>query len=242
MFKTTTLAAACLVWTLPARAEEARTVTFRAMCYQHMDEVTEVDLSAPSGEGKTRIPLPTSGFTPDFKASFTGGLVRFTRDEVDPASGKTGPKVVAEGKLASGDRQVFILLPSPGKNLVYRVHAMNDDEKSFPMGATRVMNLAALKIRLNLAGADLPAIPPGDVVVYPPVKKVDEWGMFTARIDFDNGKGGWIPAATQSWKTSDRKRDLVITMIDPKTRQPSIRLYQDIPPWREEVLPVGGRP
>jgi hypothetical protein len=242
MFKTTTLAAACLICLLPARAQEARTVTFRAMCYQHMNEVTELSLPAPAGEGKSQIPLPTSGFTPDIKAAFTGGMVRFTRDEVDPTSGKTAPKVVAEGKLASGERQVFILLPSPDKNLVYRVFAMNDDEKSFPMGATRVMNLAALKIRLNLAGTDLPPIPPGDVVVYPPVKKVDEWGMFTARIDFDNGKDGWIPVATQSWKTSDRKRDLVITMIDPKTRQPTIRLYQDIPPWREEVLPVGGQP
>lgn len=243
MFKSTAiLATASLVCLIPARGQEARTVTFRAMCYQHMGEITEVSLPAPGGEGKTLIPLPTSGFTPDIKASFTGGVVRFTVDKANPASGKTEPKVVAEGKLASGDRQMFLLLPSPDKEVVYRVHAMNDDEKSFPMGATRVMNLAALKIRLNLAGADLPPIPPGDVVVYPPVKKVDEWGMYTARIDFDNGKGGWVPVATQSWKTSERKRDLVITMLDPKTRQPSIRLYQDIPPWRQEVLPVGGQP
>jgi hypothetical protein len=242
MFKFPALAAASLVCLVSARGQEARTVTFRAMCYQHMGEVTEVTLPAPGGEGSTRIPLPTSGFSPEFKAAFTGGVARFTVDATNPATGKSEPKVIAEGKLASGERQVFLLLPSPEKSLVYRIHAMNDDEKSFPMGGTRVLNLAALKIRLNLAGADLPPIPPGDTVVYPMVKKADEWGMYTARIDFDNGKGGWVPVATQSWKASDRKRDMVITMLDPKTRQPSIRLYQDIPPWREEVLPTGGQP
>lgn len=242
MLKTTLFATVSFVSLISAQAQEGRAVTFRAMCYQHMGEVTEVSLPSPGGEGKTQIPLPTSGFTPDIKATFADGLARFTVDKTDPTTGKSGPTVVAEGKLASGERQVFLLLPSPDKKLVYRVYAMNDDEKTFPMGATRVMNLASLKIRLNLAGADLPPIPPGEVVVYPPVKKVDEWGMYTARIDFDNGKGGWVPVSTQSWKTSDRKRDLVITMLDPKTRQPSIRLYQDIPPWRQEVLPVGGQP
>ena len=241
MLKFTALAAS-LVSLLPALSQEARTVTFRAMCYQHMNDLTTVTLPAPGGEGKTEIPLPTSGFTPDFKAAFTGGVARFYAEATNPATGKSEPKVIAEGKLASGDRQVFLLLPSPDKAFVYRVHATNDDEKSFPMGSTRVMNLAPLKIRLNLAGSDLPPIPAGDTVVYPPVKKVDEWGMYTARIDFDNGKGGWVPVATQSWKTSDRKRDLVITVLDPKTRQPVIRLYQDIPPWRQEVLPVGGQP
>jgi hypothetical protein len=235
-------AAACLVPWIPAAAQDARTVTFRAMCFQYMDEIDTVNLPAPGGAGKVEIPLPTSGFTPDFKAAFSDGLARFFVNRTNPATGKEEPKLIAEGKLASGERQVFLLLPSPDKALVYRVHAMNDDEKSFPMGATRVMNLAPLKIRLNLAGADLPPIPAGDIVIYPPVKKADEWGMYTARIDFDNGKGGWIPVATQSWKTSDRKRDLVITMLDPKTRQPAIRLYQDIPPWRQEVLPVGGQP
>jgi hypothetical protein len=240
MFKA--LLAACLVPCFTAAAQDARNVTFRAMCFQYMDGIDTVDLPGPGGEGKLGIALPTSGFSPDHKAAFSGGMVRFFTKRTNPATGKDEPKLVAEGKLASGERQVFLLLPSPDKSLTYRVHAMNDDEKSFPMGATRVMNLAPLKIRLNLAGADLPPIPAGDVVIYPPVKKADEWGMYTARIDFENGKGGWVPVATQSWKASDRKRDLVITMLDPKTRQPTIRLYQDIPPWREEVLPVGGQP
>lgn len=32
----------------------------------------------------------------------------------------------------------------------------------------------------------------------------------------------------------------VIIHVDPVTREPAIRLYQDIPPWREVQLPAGG--
>jgi hypothetical protein len=32
----------------------------------------------------------------------------------------------------------------------------------------------------------------------------------------------------------------VITHIDPVSQTPAIRLYQDVPPWREVALPIGG--
>lgn len=136
--------------------------------------------------------------------------------------------------------QVFFLLPETKQGgPVYRVLAFDDEERSFPMGATRVINLAPFQIRLNLAGSDLAPIKPGGMAVYPQVKVVDEWNMYTARIDFF-AKEQWVPVATQSWKASDRKRDWVITQMDMATNSPAIRLYQDIPPWREEALPVGG--
>ena len=73
------------------------------------------------------------------------------------------------------------------------------------------------------------------------IKQVDEWNMFTARIDFSVEGDKWVPVATQSWKASNRKRDWVITHVDPATKEPAIRLYQDIPPWHDEKLP-GGTP
>jgi hypothetical protein len=220
---------------IPAIAQEARTVSFRVLCYQHVNEVKFVSMvpAAGSAGAAVQVPLPTSGFGEDTKGTFTEGMARFIVENSNP------PKVVAEGKLAKGDRQVFLFLPSSDTaKMPYRVVALDDDEKSFPMGSTRVLNLAALKVRLNFAGADLPPIPPGSIAVYPKVTTVDEWNMYPARIDFENGKGGWKAVSNQSWKASDTKRDLVITTLDPKTKQPSIRMYQDIPPWRVQALPT----
>jgi hypothetical protein len=215
-----------------AIAQEARTVDFRVLCYQHVNEVKFVSM-VPTAGAAVQVPLPTSGFGEDTKGVFADGMVRFIAENSNP------PKVVAEGKLAKSDRQVFLFLPSPdASKMPYRVVALDDDEKAFPMGSTRVLNLAPVKVRLNFSGADLPAIPPGSIAVYPKVTTVDEWKMFPARIDIDNGKGGWRAVSNQSWKASDTKRDLVITTLDMKTKQPAIRMYQDIPPWRMKPLPT----
>ncbi|WP_367872941.1 hypothetical protein [Luteolibacter sp. Populi] len=217
-----------------AAAQEKRTVSFRALCYQHMGDVKYVSLPAPAAGAPVQVPLPTSGFGTETKGVFEDGMVRFFAENSNP------PKVIAEGKLAKSERQVFLFLPSPDAKMVYRVHALNDDEASFAMGSTRVLNLGAVKIRLNFAGADLPPIEPGGMAIYPMVKTADEWGMFTARVDYDNGKGGWTPVSSQSWKSAEEKRDMVIATVDPKTKRPSIRQYQDIPPWRVAALPTGG--
>jgi hypothetical protein len=100
------------------------------------------------------------------------------------------------------------------------------------------LNLAPFPIRLNLAGRDQSVIKPGGIAVYPLVKDVDEWNMYTTRIQFGVSEGQWVDVATQSWKSSQRKRDWVIVRFDPATKQPAIRQYQDIPPWRRTVLPL----
>ena len=217
----------------PAAAQETRSVNFRVLCYQHVGDVKFVAMVPPGGTGSpVQVALPTSGFGEDTKGVFADGMARFA------AEGSTPPKVVAEGKLAKSDRQIFLFLPHSDPKFVYRVFALDDDEKIFPMGSTRVLNLAAAKVRLNFSGADLPPIAPGGVATYPMVTNADEWKMFPVRVDFDNGKGGWRPVSNQSWKAIDTKRDLVITTLDPKTKQPSIRMYQDVPPWRVRALPT----
>lgn len=213
-------------------------VSFRVLCFEHRDNVTSV-LAPGSDESKIEVPLYTNDFSDPIKARFTGGKAAFYVEEKLP-DGKIGRKLVAEGGLGKATRQAFVLIPTDQKTgAIYRIVAFDDSEESFPMGGTRVINLAPFPIRLNLAGAEMESIKPGGIGVYPMVKKVDEWNMYTARIDFEVKEGQWVGVATQSWKASDRKRDWVITRYDQVTRQPAIRLYQDIPPWRKQQLPVG---
>ncbi len=132
-----------------------------------------------------------------------------------------------------------MLIPTDAKTgPIYRIVAFEDGEEAFPMGATRVINLAPFPIRLNLAGADMDPIKPGGIGMYPMVKQVDDWNMYTAKIQFGVAEGHRVDVATQSWKASTGKRDWVISRFDPATKQPVVRQYQDIPPWRKTVLPV----
>lgn len=221
-----------------AQESSGTEVSFRVLCFEHRDNVTSV--FAPGNDAaKIEVPLYTNDFSDPLKARFLAGKATFYIEEKLP-DGKIGRKLVAEGNLGKGTKQAFVLIPTDQKSgPIYRVVAFDDSEESFPMGATRVINLAPFPIRLNLAGADMESIKPGGIGVYPIVKKVDEWNMYTARIDFEVKEGQWVGVATQSWKASDRKRDWVVTRYDQETRQPAIRLYQDVPPWRKQQLPVG---
>lgn len=145
----------------------------------------------------------------------------------------------AIGRKTGDAHQAFVLIPTDAKTgPIYRIVAFEDGEEAFPMGATRVINLAPFPIRLNLAGADMDPIKPGGIGMYPMVKQVDDWNMYTAKIQFGVAEGHRVDVATQSWKASTGKRDWVISRFDPATKQPVVRQYQDIPPWRKTVLPV----
>lgn len=218
--------------------DDGRVVKFRLLCYEQVRDTIKALVPGAAGKNE-EVAFYSGGFGPQITAKFTGGKVRFFTEAAGP-DGKPVFTVVAEGDLGPSAVQMFLLFPqAKDKTPIYKVLAFDDLEASFPMGATRVINLASCPIRLCLAGTEMPPIKPGGVQVYPQIKKADEWNMFSARVDFSVETDKWIPVATQSWKSSNRKRDWVITQIDPDTRQPSIRLYQDIPPWRETVLPVG---
>ena len=219
--------------------DDGRVVKFRLLCYEQARDTIKA-LVVGAGGGNQEVAFYSGGFGPQMSGKFTGGKVRFFTEAPGP-NNKPLVTVVAEGDLGPSAVQMFLLFPqAKDKTPVYKVLAFDDLEASFPMGATRVINLASVSIRLNLAGAQMPPIKPGGVQVYPQIKKADEWNMFTARVDFEVQTDQWVPVATQSWKSSIRKRDWVITQLDPATRQPAIRLYQDIPPWREVQPAVSG--
>jgi len=206
-------------------------VTFRVLCFQQLDNIGKVFVPDKSGLPTTELPLYTGGISKDFKETFYDGKVRLVLPHKNPATGADTGKVVAEGNLASGSRQIFLLLPLGKNGITYQVHAMDDDKKAFPMGAIRMLNMSPSDVRVKLAGSALPALAPGKTAIYPQVRKVDDWNMYMAEIFIAKKGNEWLPVATQSWKSSDAKRDFVIVLIDPDTNQPSVRLYKDLPPW-----------
>lgn len=220
--------------------QEGREVTFRTLCFQHQDGLMEAKVASGKGKGGAfEVPLLSGNFSEQIKARFLNETAFLF---VDDATAPDGRKVIARGKLASAKLQIFLLLPDPSKKMPYRIVAMNDDEKSFPMGSVRILNLCPGPVRFNFAGTDMKPIQPGKIVVYPPVKSIDEWGMYQVGIAYGTPEGKWITVATPSWKSVNLKRDFVITALDPRSKQPRISYYKDIPPWRKPnlVVPDGG--
>ena len=47
-------------------------------------------------------------------------------------------------------------------------------------------------------------------------------------VDFQRGEE-WMRVSNTRWKSSDRKRDLVIAFFDPVTKRPMANLFEDVP-------------
>lgn len=217
-------------------------VKFRVLCFEQVENIQKGFYMGGGGDRQEAI-FYSGGIGPQMVGKFVGGKAAFFTETTGP-DGKPLRRMLAEGNLSVSPMQLFFLVPQGKPNApTYRVIAFDDQEKEFPMGSTRVLNLAPFPIRLNLAGKDMDPIKGGENSIYPQVKVVDEWNMFQARVDFFTQEQ-WVPVANQSWKSNAGKRDLVVTMFDQATKTPAIRIYQDIPPWRTAVpdAPAGGAP
>lgn len=215
-------------------------VSFRTLCTESREQV--VSVVPPKGNSrKVVVPLYVGSFSELITAKFAGRKAAFYGDGKQ-VKGKAGRKLMAEGPLASGSRQAFIVVPAgEAADTIYRIHAFDDSDGVFSMGSTRVLNLTPFPLRLNVAGTEREPIEPEGSGMYPLCEEVDDWNMYKVGIDLKIDGNQWQTIATQSWKASDRKRDWVIISYDAASKQPAIRIYQDIPPWLAVDLTPEGR-
>jgi hypothetical protein len=235
--------AIAIIFPTPCRGAESKAdeaIAFRTLCTESRDQV--VSVVPPKGNSrKTVVPLYVGSFSELITAKFADHKAAFYGDGKQ-VKGKAGRKLMAEGPLATGSRQVFIVVPAKeDADTIYRIHAFDDSDGVFPMGSTRVLNLTPFPLRLNVAGTEQEPIEPEGSAMYPICEDVDDWNMYKVGIDLKADGKQWQTVATQSWKASDRKRDWVVVTYDAATKQPTVRLYQDVPPWMAVDLTPDGR-
>ncbi|WP_341407775.1 hypothetical protein [Luteolibacter soli] len=217
---------------------DGRKVSFRTLCLDYSGSVNEVVLpAAKAGEAATTLPLYTSGPSPVIEATFaTTDAVLYIKG--DP----TKPVIAAKAPLAKSDRQLFVLTPGPegeGKP-PYIMRAYDDDLTTFKLGSVRAINLAAVPVRFVISGTTTPQIPTDKHAIFPQSTKVDEYNMYPVAVEFLSGNGSWVKGYSASWKASDQRREIVVTLIDPRFKQPSVKYFNDSPQWLEK--PPGATP
>ncbi len=101
------------------------------------------------------------------------------------------------------------------------------------MGAVRAINLSPVPVRFLLSGEVTPQIPPAKFAQFPHPKDVNDYNMYPVVVEFLSGNGQWVNGQSTSWKSTARRRDIVITLVDSKFKQPDVRMFSDFPPWME---------
>lgn len=222
------------VFTPISPAQTARKVQFRTLCLDYSNEIRSVVIPGAGPDEILKIQLYTD-VSPVLVGAFTGNEASFFIEKPPGPDGKPVRELVGRTSIGKSEHQLFIFLPGTGAagSLPYLVRSFDDDTTSFAMGSVRAINLSPVPIRFLLSGEITPQIPPTKYAQFPHSKKVNEYNMYPVVVEFLSGNGEWIHGQSVSWKATDRRRDLVITSVDARFKQPVVRMFADFPPWME---------
>lgn len=231
----------CLTFSsLATFAQDARKIAFRTLCLEHTGDIRTVVVPGKGPDESVKLELYTD-VSKVVEGHFPGGEATFFIEKAG-AAGKPVRELVGKVALGKSERQLFVFTPStPGKDkLPYEVRAFDDDVKSFAMGSVRAINLAPVPVRFVIAGEVTPQIPPSKYAQFAHPKKVNDYNMYPAVVEFLSADGKWVKGYSVSWKSTDKRRDIVVTGVDPKFKQPSVRKYTDFPPWLGKAAAAEG--
>ena len=221
---------------LPAQTNETN-VTFRAVCFRHCGGLTSLHFRAQGSDGMKELALWTAEFTRPERMKIADGKAVFYVPDTTP-NAKEPFKPLASVAVPDSPRLLFLFLPAaapaadnpapanPNAN-PYEIRVMAADDRSYPLGQTRVLNLAPTPMRIQLGEHEKIVAPTkGDILPKP--TRLNRYDQFNVIIDFQRGEE-WMRVSNTRWKSSDRKRDLVIAFFDPATKRPMANLFEDVP-------------
>jgi hypothetical protein len=218
-----------------SHAGEERKIAFRTLCLEQVGGIEKVVIPNVDGGKGPEVPLYTD-ISPVVQGVFKSNEAAFYIEKAGP-DGKPVLELAGRTPIGKADRQLFLFLPGEkgeGKP-VYQVRSFDDDTRTFGMGVIRAINLAPVPVRYVISGATTPEVPPGKHAQFPHSKRVNDYNMYPVVVEFQSATGEWVKGQSVSWKATERRREIVVTLVDSRFKQPTVRMYTDFPPWMEST-------
>lgn len=154
-----------------------------------------------------------------------GSLVLYDKAEIDPEN--PAASVAASTKLPQGIRRAMVVVvPAPeGDKDAYRMLVIDDSEKAFPKGESRVLALIGVEIAIEAGEHKLPA-QPGKITRIPPVRKVNDFNMAQTNFYYKRADT-WIPFTERQLQYIDASRRLFIVHATPGALAPTVSTIVD---------------
>ncbi|MEJ6573183.1 MAG: hypothetical protein QNL01_13000 [Akkermansiaceae bacterium] len=221
---------------LPANAQEKRVVKARAICFERTAETPDIFISGPKEPYK--ILMPVEGFSMTFKCALDQGKAIFYKEDGVKPDGTPRRKIVAQTKVnGSMSKVLFYFVPNKeGAKRLYQVIAMEDGLKRFPLGHTRLLNLSDSEVVFQL-GEHVKRLSSGKSAHVAEVTKRNDFNMALVVCKMKTKDGQWRTISESRTRFTNRKRLLVVSYVNPATRQPQLKFYKDIPIGPPPPLP-----
>lgn len=223
----TMLAIAASVLTAYSQEEKKTApVQFRAVLHDPVQPIADLYFTDKTGAvvqlnfrprdlSETLLTLPVNG-----------SLVLYDKAAIDPKN--PAASLAASVKLPPDlKRAIVIVLPSPaGEKPAYRMLLIDDSEKGFPKGESRVVPLMGVETAIQ-AGEHKLAVRPGNITKVPPVKTVNEFNMAQTNFYYQQG-GSWVAFTERQLQFLDACRRIFIIHTTPGALQPTVTTIVDI--------------
>lgn len=225
------LAVAWLPLSLDAQEQDKPpAVQFRALLHDPLHTTGDLFYIAPSGSPTLLHFRPNDLSEPFATIPVNGSLVLYDKETIDPEN--PGANLAASVKLPPNlKRAMVVVLPAPaGKKPAYRMLLINDSEKAFPKGESRVIPLIGTEVVLQ-AGEHRVPVRPGEITRVPPVRKVNEYNMAQTNFHYLHGDA-WLTFTERQLQYLDASRRLFIVHATPGATAPTITTIVDTLPPR----------
>lgn len=233
---------------LPVAMAQGREVSLRTLCLEPVPGLTELWLTGSGGKS-VMVPIYENSLSAVIAAKIEGDRLEFFGS--DPRKDRSEP--VATVRLSDSARQMLLFLPrdeapedaeaAEGESSAqdegddrdgYVVRAFDDEVEGFSLGRIRLINAAPIDIRFTMAGELQETIPSdGNLLVTQP-EGANDYGMYPVVMEYLQDEDTWSRGYAASWRTSDRRREIVVTTIDARFGQPIVKVFSDIPSWLAE--------
>lgn len=219
--------------TAASPSQDGRKIEFRTLCIEQVKGLEKVVILTADAGKSTDVPLYTD-VSPVVQGTFKNDEAAFYIEKTAP-DGKPSYELVGKTRIGKSNRQLFVFVPNAGGEgkPAYHVRSFDDDTRAFGMGVIRAINLAPVPVRFVVSGAGSPEIAPGKYAQFPHSKKVNDYNMYPVVVEFRSATGEWIKGQSVSWRATERRREIVVTLVDTRFMQPTVRMYADLPPWME---------
>lgn len=162
---------------------------------------------------------------PLYLLPLNGSLVLYDKATIDPKN--PAASFAASVKLPPGLKQaLLVVLPVPaGGKSSYRMLLIEDSEKAFPMGESRVLSLINVETAIQAGEHKLP-VHPGKITRIPSVRKVNEFHMAQTNFHYQQA-GSWVAFTERQLQYLDACRRIFIIHATPGALQPTVTTIVD---------------
>lgn len=155
-----------------------------------------------------------------------GSLVLHDKADINPEN--PSASIAASVKLPPDlKRAMIVVLPaSAGEKPAYRMLLIDDSEKAFPGGESRILPLLGVETAIQAGEHKIP-VHPGKITRVPPVSKVNEFNMAQTNFYYQQ-EGAWVAFAERQLQYLVACRRLFIIHATPGALQPTVTTIVDI--------------